>query len=154
MENFQLVIDELNVRASQTEDKKLKKWLSCSSRLLSELQERGLPASDFNECFKILRKQLDGDTRYTQIRSFYTLLTETARKKFNLTTPNYYQTLWMSIGMSVFGIPFGIAFSSALDNYAFFAIGLPFGLSIGLALGAARDKKAKDEGTQLNVQPN
>ena len=56
--------------------------------------------------------------------------------------------------MSVFGIPFGIVISSALDNYAFFAIGLPFGLSIGLALGAARDKKAKDEGTQLNVQPN
>ena len=152
MESFQPVIDELNERANGTNDTKLKKWLNCSSQLVSEFQERGLPVSAFDECFKVLRKQLDGETRYAQIRSFYSMLTDTARNQFQLTTPNYYQSYWMSIGMAAFGVPFGLMFSMALDNFAFFAIGLPFGLSIGLAIGAGKDKKAKDEGTQLNVQ--
>lgn len=152
MEAFQPIIQELQEKEKATADTKLKKWLSHSIQLLTELQERDLPPSAFHECFKVLRRQLDGDTRYEQIRSFYTMLTDVARKKFNLTTPNFYQTQWIGIGMTAFGIPFGLIFSFALDNFAFIGIGIPFGLSIGLALGAGKDKKAKEEGTQLSVQ--
>lgn len=72
-------------------------------------------------------------------------------KHLKLVPKNYYQVLWMSVGMAAFGIPLGVAFSAALNNYAFIGLGLPIGLGIGLALGVTMDKKAKAEGRQLPV---
>lgn len=64
---------------------------------------------------------------------------------------SYYQTLWMSLGLAVFGVPMGVAFSAALGNYAFIGIGLPIGMVIGMAIGRKKDETAKKNGLQLNV---
>jgi hypothetical protein len=72
-------------------------------------------------------------------------------KNHKIVTKSYYQNLWMAIGMSAFGVPMGFAFSTALDNFAFFAIGLPIGMSMGLAIGASMDTKAKKEGRYMDI---
>lgn len=149
MENFELVINELEDRAKSSDDLKLKKWLTNSANLLRELDDRGIQPSNFAEEIKVLRRQLDADTKANMIRSFYGMMTDSVRKQFGLTTPGYYQTLWMSLGMLVFGIPMGLVFSGALGNYAFLGIGIPIGLSIGIAVGAGKDKKAKEAGKQI-----
>ena len=71
-------------------------------------------------------------------------------KEEKLVAKNHYQTLWMSIGMAVFGIPLGTVLGVATDNMGLLGAGLPIGLAIGLAVGAAMDKKAEGEGRQLD----
>lgn len=58
----------------------------------------------------------------------------------------------MALGMVVFGLPLGIAFGTILDNIGLLGIGLPIGMVIGLAVGTGMDKKAKEEGRQLNIE--
>lgn len=151
MENFQPVIDELEARAKTTDNPKLQKWLNNSIAVLAELDKRDISPAEFDEPLKTLRRQLDGDTRYEQIRSFYAMLTDTARKKFNLTVPKFYQNQWMVTGWLIFGMPFGFIFSAALGNFAFIGIGIPIGLALGIGIGTEKDKKAKAEGRQLDI---
>lgn len=54
--------------------------------------------------------------------------------------------------MAVFGVPIGVAFGFGLSNMAFIGIGIPIGMSIGIGIGAAMDKKAKEEGRQLDFE--
>jgi hypothetical protein len=72
-------------------------------------------------------------------------------KRENLVAPNHYQSRWMAMGMAIFGVPLGVAFGAALENTAFIGIGLPIGLSFGLAIGSGMDRKAAQEGRQLDI---
>jgi len=54
--------------------------------------------------------------------------------------------------MCVFGLPIGVLFSQSLDNMAFIGMGLPIGLVIGMVLGQEKDKKAKENGLQLDLE--
>jgi len=151
MENLNSVTEELKDRANSADNPKLKMWMNKAIALLNEMQARGVSPKDIDPELKVLRRQLDGDTRYEQIRSFYGMLLDYCRKKLNLVPPKYYQNQWMGLGMMIFGIPFGFMFSSSFDNFAFIGIGLPIGLSLGIAIGTEKDKKAKAEGRQLNI---
>ena len=151
MENFEPVIEELVTLKTRKPERGIQKWADMSISLLRDLDRRGVSPQEFNEALKTLKRQLDGDTKANMIRSFYAMITDTCRKKFGLVTPNYYQNQWMILGMTVFGLPFGLMFSLALDNFAFFTIGLPIGMPIGIAVGAQKDKKAKEEGLQLSA---
>lgn len=75
-------------------------------------------------------------------------------KQSKIVSKNYYRNMWMALGMSIFGIPFGLMFSAALDNYGFLGIGLPMGMPIGMAIGVIMDKKAEQEGRQLQTELN
>jgi len=46
----------------------------------------------------------------------------------------------------------GVVFGIMVDNMAYLGIGLPLGLAIGAAVGSNMDKKAKEEGRQLDVE--
>ena len=72
-------------------------------------------------------------------------------KQLRLVPRDYYRTLWISLGMSAFGIPIGAGIGAALGNMAFLAIGLPIGLAIGIAVGSQMDAKAVEEGRQLDI---
>ncbi len=74
------------------------------------------------------------------------------RKELNLVPKSYYRNHYMAIGMTVFGLPIGIAFGTALHNMAFLGIGLPIGMALGIAMGTEKDKKAMQEGRQLNIE--
>ncbi len=73
-------------------------------------------------------------------------------QKHRLVTKNHYRNKWLALGMAIFGLPLGVALGSSLGNMAFLAIGLPIGMVIGMAIGAGMDKKAGEEGRQLDFQ--
>jgi len=58
----------------------------------------------------------------------------------------------LAIGMSAFGIPFGVVFGASLDNMGYLGIGLPIGMAVGMVIGAGMDKKAFEEGRQLDLE--
>lgn len=92
---------------------------------------------------KELRKQI--------CKSQYNIL-KLIEKELKIVPKNLYRSRWLAIGMSAFGIPFGVAFGVSLDNMAFIGIGIPIGMVIGMAIGAGMDKKAFDEGRQLDIE--
>ncbi len=73
-------------------------------------------------------------------------------KELKLVPKNYYRNTWLAIGMAAFGIPLGVVFGAALGNMGFLGIGLPIGMVIGLAVGTQMDKKAFEEGRQLDLE--
>jgi hypothetical protein len=87
-----------------------------------------------------------------QLKNARAAILKLVEKELKLVPKNYYRNLWMAIGMSAFGMPIGIALSVALDNFAFIAIGLPIGMPIGMAVGSAMDKRAEEEGRQLDIE--
>ncbi len=91
----------------------------------------------------ILRKQL----RKKQMR-----IVKQVEKEARLVPKNYYRNLWLAIGMASFGIPLGLVFGLALGNMAFIGIGFPIGLAIGVAVGTGMDRKAQEQGRQLDVE--
>ena len=56
----------------------------------------------------------------------------------------------MVLGMSAFGIPMGVLFGLSIGNMGMLGIGLPIGMAIGVGLGSSMDKKAYNEGRQLD----
>lgn len=74
-----------------------------------------------------------------------------ASKELKLVPKNFYRLLWTSLGMAAFGIPIGVAFGASVGNMGLMAVGLPIGLAIGIAVGTVLDKKAKEEGKQLDL---
>jgi hypothetical protein len=73
-------------------------------------------------------------------------------KKHKIVPKNYYKKLWMVLGMSTFGIPMGVLFGLSIGNMGMLGIGLPIGMAIGLGLGSSMDKKAYNEGRQLDFE--
>ena len=67
-------------------------------------------------------------------------------------TKNHYRNTWLALGMAAFGIPLGVAFGMSLRNLAFLGIGLSIGLAIGIAVGTGMDKKAFEEGRQMDLE--
>ncbi len=72
-------------------------------------------------------------------------------KNHKIVPKKYYQTLWMVLGMSAFGVPIGVAFGLVMKNMGLLGIGLPIGMGVGIGVGTYLDKKALNEGRQLNV---
>lgn len=153
MDSFQPVIDELESKKSANTDKKIDRSLCGLLKLFRALNEMGVEPALVDEELKGLKSQLHEPLQPRLLNRTYHVVTTKLRKEKNIVTPNYYQTLWMSLGMTIFGLPFGLVFSAALDNMAFFAIGLPIGMPIGMAIGINLDKKAREEGRAL-VYPN
>jgi hypothetical protein len=60
--------------------------------------------------------------------------------------------MWMLFGMSGIGLPIGVAFGLSIGNIGLLGLGLPIGMAIGLAIGMSLDKKALNEGRQLNIE--
>ena len=81
----------------------------------------------------------------------YNRISKLVQKEYGYVPKGYNLALWMSIGMSVFGIPMGMGIGLAVDNMGLLGIGIGSGMAIGMAIGAGLDEKAKKEGKQLNV---
>jgi predicted RND superfamily exporter protein len=138
------------------QDKKLKNKFVYFEKLINELKKRSIPSditisvnqyieeiNSFSVSNKDLRKQIR--------KSQYNIL-KLIEKELKIVPKNLYRSRWLAIGMSFFGIPFGVAFGVSLDNMAFLGIGIPIGMVIGMAIGAGMDKKAFEEGRQLNLK--
>lgn len=89
-----------------------------------------------------------------QLHKSQATILEKVEKKLKIVPKEYYKNQWLALGMATFGIPLGVAFGMALDNMALFAIGIPIGMAVGIGNGLRLDKKAKDEGRQLDLGVN
>ncbi|WP_439475398.1 hypothetical protein [Algoriphagus formosus] len=149
-------IKELIGRPEIEQNSKLNTAYSQLKNLLSELRKREIPTEILNS----INQEIDKVNGFSgsdkellkQIRNSQSLILSLVKKELNIVPKGHFQTLWMVMGMTTFGIPSGVVFGLTLGNMAFFAIGIPMGLSIGLAIGAGMDKKAHEEGRQLDIE--
>lgn len=123
--------------------------------LIGVLNQRELPQPLVTQINQLIHNLDNKDTLSKgfkkQITLTQTSILKLVKTEANLVPIGYYRNLYLAIGMAAFGIPFGVAFGAALNNMAFLGIGLPIGMAIGIAIGSAKDKKAKEEGQQLNI---
>ncbi len=134
---------------------KLQKSYQRYIQLVKAINEKDVPddfASEVNRQIEELNKVPDGHAKLRKlIRKTRSSITNKVINELKYVPKGYYQVLWMTLGMTIFGVPFGMMFGYAMDNFGLFAVGLPMGLPIGMAIGAGLDKKAADEGRQLAV---
>jgi hypothetical protein len=136
--------------------KKLNKIFADFEKLINELKKREIPSEiidsinqDIDEInsFPGSNKELLKLLRNTQFN-----VLKLIKKDLKLVPKNHYRNMWMAIGMAAFGIPFGVAFGVSLGNMAFIAIGIPIGMAVGIGVGTAMDKKAVENGKQLDLE--
>ncbi len=149
-------IKELIERSEIEQNSKLNTAYSLLKNLLSELRKREIPIEILNSINQEIDKLngFSGSNKelLKQVRNSQSLILSLVKKELGLVPKGHFQTMWMAMGMATFGIPFGVVFGLTLGNMAFFAIGIPIGMSIGLAIGAGMDKKAQEEGRQLDIE--
>lgn len=101
---------------------------------------------------EINQSTLAGSGLRRLVRSRQNAIATKVEKVLKIVPKNYYRNLWMMVGLSVFGLPLGVAIGTSVGNMGLLAAGLPMGMAIGLALGSSMDKKAMQEGRQLDVE--
>lgn len=147
-------IEKLKVKLGNIKVVKLIKAYDKMQNLLTALSKRELPISVLNiinKEIKDLNAFIGSDSKKTKaLKKANARIIKLLEKELKLVAKNYYRNLWMVLGMT-FGIPFGTVFSSALNNYSFIGVGMPIGMVLGMAYGAKLDKKAEEEGRQLDI---
>jgi zinc transporter ZupT len=147
---------ELDNRENATQDAKLKTALSLFQELLNELKKRELPAeivSLINSGIEEINSSEESDKRLTKlVRKTLSDITRFIEKELKIVTIHHYRNTWLALGMAAFGVPLGVAFGVSFGNMAYLGIGLPLGIAIGIAVGTRMDKKALEEGRQLDVE--
>ena len=124
---------------------------------LLESQKHGLlhDIAGINKDIEELNNLPDTDKNLrSQVRKRQFRIVNLIEKELKIVTKNHYRNTWIALGMAAFGIPFGVALGASLGNMAFIGIGLPIGMALGMALGSTMDKKAFDEGRQLDLELN
>jgi len=138
------------------QDKKLMKAYIQFEQLLSELIKKDLP----NEVITAINNEIEqlnaisdsGKKLRKQVSKAIRNILKLLEKELKLVPKNHHRNLWLAVGMSAFGVPLGVAFGAALDNMGLLGVGLPIGMVIGMAVGTTMDKKAFEEGRQLNLE--
>ena len=124
--------------------------------LLKALEKRELPNEiiDFiNQHIELLNSVSDSEKYFAKIiKENENEILKYIEKKINVVPKNHYRKRWLSIGIGAFGLPIGVAIGSASGNMGLLGTGLPIGIGIGVAIGSSMDKKAFNEGRQLNFE--
>ncbi len=151
-------INALKVRKSIESNKKLTDLHAQFEKLLSELRKRELPdkvVQSINTNIDLIGPAMEPEKAYLkQLRKTQTDILRLIEKELKLVPKNHYRNVWLAVGIAAFGVPLGVAIGAGIGNMAFMGIGLPIGIPIGLAIGTGLDKKAADEGRQLDVEIN
>ena len=149
-------IKELDIKPNIEQDKKLTNKYVYFEKLIDELKRREMPSEIMNSINQNIEdiNSFSGSNKdlRKQIRKSQSNILKLIEKELKLVPKNLYRARWMAIGMSVFGVPLGMAFGVSLDNMAFLGIGIPIGMVIGMAIGAGMDKKAFEEGRQIDLE--
>lgn len=144
----------LDPRSEIESDSKTEKVFSQFESLLKALRKRELP----EEAIEGINKEVEKvnaaplEKLKNTIRKSQTRILRVVEKEAKVVPVNYYRNLWLALGMSVFGMPLGVVLGTTLGSMAYLAVGLPIGLSMGIAIGTNMDKKAKEEGRQLEFE--
>lgn len=155
--NFQTMeIKTLITPTNVSENNKLHQIHLQFNRLLVELRKEKLT----DEIVVAINSEIDNlnntsDTEkalFIQIKKSQTKTLKLIEKELNLVTINHNRNLWLAIGIAAFGMPLGIVFGTTLGNMGFIALGIPIGMVLGLAVGTHLDKKAVEEGRQIDFE--
>jgi len=149
-------IIELEEKAGSSSDAKLMGVFTQFAELLTQLRLKELPDNMIDainlEITEINAASLTGKEFRKLIKKKQAKIITKLEKELKIVPKEHYRKMWLALGISIFGIPIGAAFASSHQgNPAFYAIGIPFGLLIGLAIGTSLDKKASNEGRQLDI---
>lgn len=148
MQSIPSLVTQLKASINAENEKLIKQIVA----LLEMIDDAKYNQADFEPHLERLPHQFALEKpNYRQLQNIKADLLKVFQKEYGMVGPGHYRTLWLSIGMAVFGIPFGLIFSSALNNFAFLGIGLPIGLSIGIAIGTAKDKQAQQAGKVIHI---
>ena len=149
-------IKELKNRPDIDQHKKLFASYTQFDKLLMELRRKDLPdetINSINDGIDNVNSVLESEKELRkQIKTTLSRIIKLIEKNHKLVTKNHYRNTWLAVGMAVFGIPLGVAFGASLGNMAFLGIGLPIGMVIGIAVGSGMDKKAFEEGRQIDLE--
>ncbi|MFC6876436.1 hypothetical protein ACFQZF_07745 [Flavobacterium myungsuense] len=149
-------IKELKNRADFSNDEKLNRTYAQFGELLNELKKKELS----QDIYKLINESVDtlnvttlNGTQLTKLlKQKQTAILKQVEKTHKIVPKNYYRNLWMLLGMSAFGLPIGAAIGSVSGNMGVLGAGLPIGMGIGIAVGMSMDKKAINEGRQLDIE--
>ena len=150
-----MIIRELIHRSGIEDNAKLKERYLKFENLLNELRKRGLSGEivdSINKEIDAVNSIPDAGSQFSKaIKDKHYRIIQMLEKKLKLVPRGFYKNMWMGVGMAAFGIPIGIAFGSSLGNMSYLAMGIPLGMILGMAVGSGMDKKAQQEGRQLEV---
>lgn len=149
-------ITQLNLNPEQINNEKVNNLYNQIQELIVKLHDKNLPS----ETVLFINQQIDAVSssilKDSQLRKFLKDKQNTIIKKLEtdhkIVPKNYYRNLWIALGMSAFGLPLGLLLGLSLGNIGLMAIGLPIGLAIGAGVGNSMDKKAQQEGRQLDME--
>lgn len=151
-------INELKKRDGIDSNKKLTELYVQFGKLLSELRKRDLPdkvVQSINTNIDLINPALETAEQWRkQLRKTQSDILRLIEKELKLVPKNHYRNIWMALGIAAFGVPLGVVFGASLGNMAFMGIGIAMGIPVGLAIGTGLDKKAAEEGRQLDVEIN
>jgi len=149
-------INKLKKRDGIDSNKKLTDLYVQFGKLLSELRKRDLPdkvVQSINTNIDLINPALETEEQWRkQLRKTQSDILRLIEKELKLVPKNHYRNIWLALGIAAFGVPLGVAFGASLGNMAFMGIGMAMGIPVGLAIGTGLDKKAADEGRQLDVE--
>ena len=124
--------------------------------LLKALEKRELPNEivDFiNQHIELLNSVSDSEKYFAKtIKENENEILKYIEKKINVVPKNHYRKRWLSLGVGAFGLPIGVTIGSVSGNMGMLGAGLPIGLGIGSVVGSNMDKKAFNEGRQLDFE--
>ena len=147
---------KLNKRTEFDLNKKLNREYAQFSEFINHLKKKELPnkiISSINRDIEAINTFTDSEKELRKLISkTQSQIINLLEKELKLVTKNHYRNTWLAIGMAAFGVPMGVAFGTSLGNMGLMSIGLPLGMLIGMALGSQMDKKAFDEGRQLDIE--
>lgn len=147
---------ELNERNDLTADPNLNAAYEQMKKLISEMNKKALSSTVVDavnaDIEKVNASPLNGKELTKLVKNSQRSIVKTLEKEMKIVPKNYYRTMWTVLGMSAFGLPLGVAFGTAMKNIGLLGIGLPIGMAIGLAVGTNMDKKAAEEGRQLDLE--
>ncbi|MFZ4261582.1 hypothetical protein ACFRAE_06040 [Sphingobacterium sp. HJSM2_6] len=150
------IIDLLPKEHLINDDSKLREMWVQFQYLIKLLKSRDLPSTLVDKINEELHQlnliELPNKNFKQKLKSAQTQIIKDLEKDVKLVPIGYYRTLWLALGMAVFGIPFGLFLGLFTDNMGLLGVGLPIGLGIGVAVGTKLDNKAAEEGRQLDVE--
>jgi hypothetical protein len=145
-----MTIRKIEERANTVQNVKLTKAYNKLQALINELNKREIPEdiqNTINTDIATINSFSETDKKLVKLlRKVHSRTLRLIEKELNLVAENHYRDLYMAIGVAL-----GVAFSASFDNNG---LGLILGLVIGITAGIHFDKKAEQNGNQLNLEGN
>ena len=126
------------------------------NQLIEELNKKEIPDSvieKVNQQISEINQAIISNQKWKKVaKKRQYQIVKLIEKELKIAPKNHYRNMWLAIGIGGIGVPIGVAIGSGLGNLAFLGLGIPIGLAVGISVGTSMDKKAFEEGRQLDVE--